>query len=110
MVDESCQGFEGSRFDMDCENKVSATVAEVTKELTRPSPVRIWSIASAYERGFSVEDVHQLTKIDRWFLSKLYAIHRVGLMLQDTNLDGVVDHPSLLHCAKKVGYSDKKIA
>ena len=68
MVDESCQGFEGSRFDMDSDNKVSATIEEVTKELARPSPVRIWSIASAYERGFSVEDVHQLTKIDRWLL------------------------------------------
>ena len=46
MVDESCQGFEGVRFDIDSENKSCATMEEITKELSQPTPMRIWSIAA----------------------------------------------------------------
>ena len=55
-------------------------------ELQKPSPTRIWSIAQAYELGISVEEVHELTKIDRWFLSKLQHIHRITQSLRSMNL------------------------
>ena len=87
MVDESCNGFEGARFDLDCENKAVASMEEVEKELSQPTPMRIWAIAKGFESGMSVEDVHNLSKIDRWFLSKLYNIHRMHNMLNERTVD-----------------------
>merc|ERR1719188_155145 len=61
MVDEACKGFDSARF--------------VEAELARPTPTRVWAIAKAFELGLGVEEVHGLTRIDRWFLSKLHHIH-----------------------------------
>jgi len=110
MVDESCNGFEGSRFDIDSNNKSFATLEEVTNELKNPSPIRIWAIAAGFERGLSIEYVHDLTKIDRWFLSKLYNIHSIHNMLKARSVSELSEHATLLSCAKKSGFSDKQIA
>lgn len=54
--------------------------------MPRPSPARIWSIAKAYELGMTVDEVHQLTKIDCWFLSKLHHIHHLRSSLKSMDL------------------------
>ncbi|CAD7944972.1 unnamed protein product [Amoebophrya sp. A25] len=111
MVDDSCLGFEGDRFDLEAGGgRTYCNLEEVKTELANPSPVRIFAIAKAFEYGLNVHDVHSLTKIDRWFLSKLWNIHSLSGILRSTSLPFLRDDPGLLHAAKKNGFSDKQIA
>ena len=50
---------------------------ELRKELANPTPVRVWAIAKAFEQGMQVEELHALTRIDRWFLAKLHGLHMI---------------------------------
>jgi carbamoyl-phosphate synthase large subunit len=79
MVDDSCSGFDAGRFDLELNHRdTPETVStQVKAELAKPSPSRMWAIAKAFELGISLEEVHTLTKIDRWFLAKLMHIHNV---------------------------------
>merc|ERR1719393_37166 len=56
MVDESCAGFEGRRFDMELAHRgVAGDVTEhVLSELRRPTPARIWAVAKALELGVGI--------------------------------------------------------
>merc|ERR1719291_602802 len=111
MVDESCVGFEPERFDQELMHREAANVeAAVREELQKPSPARIWSIAKAYELGLSVEDVHELTKIDGWFLSKLNHIHRLRQSLRSMDYAELSLNEPLLREAKRCGFADRQIA
>merc|ERR1719160_1514742 len=71
MVDESCSGFDSNRFDLELSHHgISGEehVNAVKAELQTPSPTRMWAIAKAYELGITMEEIHRLTNIDRWFL------------------------------------------
>jgi carbamoyl-phosphate synthase large subunit len=67
---------------------------------------RLWRLFAALRRGASVEDVHQRTKIDRWFLRKLASIVRFA----EDELQGKTPTPSLLRRAKRLGFADADIA
>jgi carbamoyl-phosphate synthase large subunit len=67
---------------------------------------RLWRLFAALRRGASVEEVHQRTKIDRWFLRKLAAIVRFA----EDELQGKTPTPSLLRRAKRLGFADADIA
>ncbi|HKL72302.1 MAG TPA: carbamoyl-phosphate synthase large subunit, partial [Marinilabiliaceae bacterium] len=74
-----------------------------------PTDQRIFAIAEALERGMEVEEIHQLTRIDRWFLHKLKNIYDLKEeLLQFFTLDSLPDE--LLWSAKKMGFSDFQIA
>merc|ERR1712048_931194 len=74
MVDENCMGFDARRWEVELHHRGEGD-AHVVEELQTPSPSRVWAIAKAFELGSNVEEVHQQTKTDRWFLSKLHHIH-----------------------------------
>jgi len=82
----------------------------VQAELKTPSPIRIWAIAKAFDLGSSVEEVHQLTNIDRWFLAKLYHIHRVKQALTVFDLASLGHNVPVLQEAKRCGFADRQIA
>ena len=50
---------------------------ELDNQLKNPDYARVFAVAEALERGYSVDRVHQLTKIDRWFLSKLMNVNEL---------------------------------
>ena len=52
------------------------------QELKQPSDNRIHVLAAAYKEGYSIERLYQLTKIDRWFLSRMKCIMDYALMLK----------------------------
>jgi len=111
MVDESCCGFEPERFDNEIMHRGSTNVELAVKdELQRPSPARIWSIAKAYELGMTVDEVHQLTKIDCWFLSKLHHIHHLRSSLKSMDLAELSRSEALLRETKRCGFADRQIA
>jgi carbamoylphosphate synthase large subunit len=110
MVDDSCNGFDSNRFDLELNHRGVSGVEHVKDELQKPSPSRMWAIAKAFELGVSLEEVHDLTKIDRWFLSKLFHIHQIKLALGCLDPTELEKNTAMLREAKRCGFADKQIA
>ena len=72
--------------------------------------VRMWAIAKAFEQGMGVEEVHSLTNIDRWFLSKLHGLHMIKGTMRSMDFYELRKNPLLLKEAKMRGFSDRQIA
>ena len=82
---------------------VAAALAEPGTDL------RIFAIAKAFEEGYSIDRIYNLTKIDPWFLGKLKNIHDYSLVL--SKYDKIEDVPAaVLQEAKRLGFSDFQIA
>ena len=100
MIGQGMHGFVGNR-DIHIEN--------LEKELSEPTDMRIFVIAQALEKGFTIDQIHQLTKIDKWFLIKLQNIF--DLKKSITQYNTLEDLPlNLLRDAKCSGFSDFQIA
>ncbi len=84
-------------------------VADIELALSNPTDTRIFVIEQAFRQGYTVEEIHQKTKIDRWFLEKLMRIHETSLELE--NYHSLETLPDLLLLqAKQQGFSDFQIA
>ena len=85
------------------------------KELGAPGPERIWYVGDAFAMGLSIAEVHQLTKIDPWFLAQIEQIVKIELELDEhTAQHGgqAVDKLSKeeLLALKSKGFSDRRLA
>lgn len=100
MIGQGMHGFVGNK---DIEDII------IEKELSVPTDMRIFVIAMALFKGYSIDRIFELTRIDRWFLEKLKNIFdvRTDIMSYST-LDELPD--ALLLKAKKLGFSDFQIA
>ena len=78
------------------------------KELGEPGPERIWYVGDAFENGFTLEEVHRLTKIDPWFLDQIQQIVELEMELDDKKLDEI-SKENLLELKRK-GFSDRRLA
>ncbi|MDE6348741.1 MAG: carbamoyl-phosphate synthase (glutamine-hydrolyzing) large subunit, partial [Bacteroides sp.] len=104
MIGQGMHGF--------VENK-ELVIPDIDKALREPTDKRIFVISKAFRAGYTVDQVHELTKIDRWFLEKLMNIMRTSKELEQwgkshrqiTNLSA-----ALLRKAKVQGFSDFQIA
>ncbi|HEY6957740.1 MAG TPA: carbamoyl-phosphate synthase large subunit, partial [Candidatus Limnocylindria bacterium] len=67
---------------------------------------RLWRVFAALRRGATVDEVHERTKIERWFLRKMAAIVRFA----EDELQGKTPTPDLLRRAKRLGFADSDIA
>lgn len=83
--------------------------SDIEKELSQPTEMRIFSIAEALEKGFDIDRIYELTKIDRWFLYKLRNIDNIRKRLEEYNTIEDVPTQELLQ-AKINGFSDFQIA
>jgi carbamoyl-phosphate synthase large subunit len=81
---------------------------DVEGVLREPTPERIFAVAAALTRGESVDRIHQLTHIDRWFLDKINRIVAIAGALQ--GLAGAPCGRGLLLDAKRAGFADRQIA
>ena len=85
------------------------SVENFEESLSKPTDKRIFVIANALHKGYDVEKIHSLTKIDRWFLYKLHGIYALDQMLK--NYANIEDVPSeMLLEVKQKGFSDFQIA
>ncbi|GFO26739.1 carbamoyl-phosphate synthase [ammonia], mitochondrial-like [Plakobranchus ocellatus] len=77
------------------------------ENLTKPNNIRIHTLAKAFQSGYTVDDIHNLTKIDKWFLHKLQ-----DLTVMEDKLRAAPNEKNkeLLHAAKQAGFSDKQLA
>jgi carbamoyl-phosphate synthase (ammonia) len=101
MVDPSIAGFQPkNRF---------ATLKELQEELQVPTDKRIFAIAQAlHENTMTVDEIHDMTKIDHWYLRRLEGIVKTWKKMEVVTLEEMSD--DLLLEAKKMGYSDVQIA
>jgi carbamoyl-phosphate synthase large subunit len=86
----------------------SYSFRNLEKELRHPTDERLFGIAEALKKGMSIDRIYQLTKIDRWFLSKIRNIVLLEDKLRKAAPAGLP--ADLLREAKKKGFSDKQIA
>ncbi len=100
MIGQGMHGFIGNR-DLEFD--------DIEKELAEPTDMRIFVIANAFDKGYSIERIYELTRIDPWFLNKLKNIFDLKNELESySKLD---EMPSeLLRKAKILGFSDFQIA
>ena len=83
--------------------------SDLDYELQNPTDRRIFALAEAFEKGYTIDKLYELTKIDRWFLSKLKAI--VGLSEVLKSYDSLLSLPDdILLQAKQFGFSDFQLA
>ena len=100
MIGQGMHGFVGNR---------ELSIEDVDAALKAPTDKRIFVIEKAFKNGYSVEDVHRLTKIDRWFLRKLYNIYETEQELKSAGNINVLDN-DLLARAKRQGFTDFQVA
>ncbi len=104
MIGQGMHGF--------VENK-ELVIPDIDKALHEPTDRRIFVISKAFRAGYTVDQIHELTMIDRWFLQKLYGIMQTSKELHAYDLKGVnrwrLD-PQLIRLAKRQGFSDFQIA
>jgi carbamoyl-phosphate synthase large subunit len=77
-------------------------------ELGEPGPERIWYVGDAFAQGFSLDEVHQLTKIDPWFLAQIKEIVDIELALEQRTVSELDD--DTMRELKRRGFSDRRLA
>lgn len=84
-------------------------VEDLDEALKNPTDKRIFCIEQAFEKGYTIDQIHDLTKIDRWFLQKLNYIFACSKEL--AGYDDIQSLPKeVIRSAKKMGFSDFQIA
>ncbi len=81
---------------------------EMIQELTNPTDERVFTIPYALKSGMSIEEIHDYTRIDRWFLHKIANIVRVENLIEE--YAGGICPKQVVSEAKRVGFSDPQIA
>jgi carbamoyl-phosphate synthase large subunit len=84
-------------------------IDDVDAALREPTDKRIFVIERAFAAGYTIDQIHELTKIDRWFLQKLYNIHTTDRELHAQTSINVLP-AELLRRAKVQGFTDFQIA
>ncbi|MDY3063215.1 MAG: carbamoyl-phosphate synthase (glutamine-hydrolyzing) large subunit [Bacteroidaceae bacterium] len=100
MIGQGIHGFE--------ENK-EILVENIDESLREPTDKRLLVIAEAFRKGYDIEKIHALTRIDRWFLQRLENISKTADLLHACGGLDRLDE-SLMMRAKRQGFSDFQIA
>ncbi|SCD20489.1 Carbamoyl-phosphate synthase (glutamine-hydrolyzing) [Proteiniphilum saccharofermentans] len=100
MIGQGMHGFVGNR---------EMTFDNVEDALSKPTDMRIFAIADAFEKGYSVQQIEELTKIDPWFLERLENIYNYSKVLETYNKIEDLSE-DVLKKAKRLGFSDFQIA
>jgi len=102
MIGQGMHGFVGN-------NTKEIPADELDKALKAPTDTRIFAISQALHAGYTIEQIHTLTKIDCWFLDKLQGIVRTSQRLGEVAAIDKLPYELLLR-AKRQGFSDFQIA
>ncbi|MBD5324758.1 MAG: carbamoyl-phosphate synthase (glutamine-hydrolyzing) large subunit [Bacteroides sp.] len=100
MIGQGMHGFVGNN-DMEFE--------DLDHALSHPTDLRIFAIAAALEKGYEIDRIVELTKIDRWFIERLDNIVRFAGRLSGFDKIESIDHDTMRE-AKRLGFSDFQIA
>jgi carbamoyl-phosphate synthase large subunit len=111
---KALRGLEVGSFGFGCdpkdlwgtENQPDADT--IRAKLSVPNAERLWYLRYAIKAGFTIEQIHQLTNIDYWFLDHLFGLVELEERLRATNLDSI--DVALMRQAKQAGFSDRQMA
>ncbi|OGB23105.1 MAG: carbamoyl phosphate synthase large subunit [Burkholderiales bacterium RIFCSPLOWO2_02_FULL_57_36] len=102
------KALRGLEVGVDGMNEKTTDRETIEEELGEPGPERIWYVGDAFAQGFSLEEVHQLTHIDPWFLAQIKEIVDIELWLETQSLDAL-DKTTLFRLKQK-GFADRRLA
>src|SRR5687767_5887319 len=102
------KALRGLEIGVDGLNQRTRDRETLEKELGEPGPERIWYVGDAFENGFTLDEVHRLTRIDPWFLDQIKQIVELEMELDDTRLEDV--SAERLLDLKRRGFSDRRLA
>ena len=100
MIGQGMHGFVGNK---------ELKIDDIEASLKAPTDKRIFVIEKAFFAGYTVDQIHELTKIDRWFLDKLLNIYQTNAALKKCGNINVLDS-ELLRKAKQQGFTDFQVA
>jgi carbamoyl-phosphate synthase large subunit len=102
------KALRGLEVGVDGLNQKTTDREVIEEELGEPGPERIWYVGDAFGQGFSLEEVHQLTHIDPWFLAQIKEIVDIELELEKHTLNDL--SRDMILALKKKGFSDRRLA
>jgi len=112
---KALRGLEVGSFGFGCDGKdLWGTAAEpslddIRARVATPDPDRVWYLRYALKAGMSIDELHELTAIDPWFLDQLRQLVEIESLLREAGtLAGVDD--GLLRLAKQAGFADRQLA
>ena len=114
-LQKALRGLETGRFGLGCDRNdhwgtpLQPPMEEIRAKLATPNAERLWYVRYAMKAGMSIEDVHQRTRIDPWFL---HNIRQIIDMEEQLRACGSLDNASaeLILSAKQYGFSDRQLA
>ncbi len=112
---KALRGLEVGSFGFGCDTKDlwgtedQPDEQSIRSKLSIPNADRAWYLRYAFKLGMSMEDIYELTNIDRWFLFQLQEIVAMENRLREC--DGLKSAPeSLMRAAKRMGFADRQLA
>lgn len=99
MIGQGMHGFVGNK---------ELKIDDIDAALCEPTDKRVFVISKAMHKGYTVDQIHDLTKIDKWFLQKLKHIIDIDEDLKNANINTI--DKDLLRTAKVYGFTDFQIA
>jgi carbamoyl-phosphate synthase large subunit len=102
------KALRGLEVGVDGLNQKTTDREKIQIELGEPGPERIWYVGDAFAQGFTMDEVHHLTKIDPWFLAQIKEIVDIELALEQRTLADL-DYETLWQL-KRRGFSDRRLA
>jgi carbamoyl-phosphate synthase large subunit len=106
---KALRSLETGRYGFGCDRlDTLPSIPQVRANLRTPNPDRIFSIYQGLKLGMTVEEIHQLTAIDIWFLDKMQELLQTEKFLKGTSLKKI--SAEQMRYVKQQGYSDRQIA
>ncbi|OUC12806.1 MAG: carbamoyl phosphate synthase large subunit [Alkalinema sp. CACIAM 70d] len=106
---KALRSLETGRAGWGCDREETLpTIEQIRASLRTPNPERVFSLHHAMQSGMTVEEIHELTAIDLWFLDKLQDLLKTEKFLRSTALTSL--DKDTLYAIKRQGFSDRQIA
>jgi len=112
---KALRGLEVGSFGLGCDAKdlwgtpTEPALDDIRAKIATPDPDRVWYLRYAIKAGLSVDEIHEATAIDRWFLDQLQQIVEIESLLRTVGSLAAVDDGTL-RMAKQAGFSDRQLA
>jgi carbamoyl-phosphate synthase large subunit len=112
---KALRGLEVGSFGFGCDGKdlwgtpTEPSIDDIRARIATPDPDRVWYLRYAIKAGLSVDEIHEITAIDRWFLDQLQQIVEIESLLRTVGSLAALDDGTL-RMAKQAGFSDRQLA
>ena len=112
---KALRGLEVGSFGFGCDGKdlwgtpAEPSIDDIRAKIATPDPDRVWYLRYAIKAGLSVDEIHEITAIDRWFLDQLQQLVEIESLLRTVGSLAALDDGTL-RMAKQAGFSDRQLA